>query len=174
MSAPRKNFNEAVALYNSGMSVEQVANLFCISRQSMHASLKRRGVVFRSNVKLSKDNHFYRGGPTRNASIIVKECIERGLLTIGPCEVCGVEPAIVNGVQRIQAHHDDYNKLLEVRWLCKKHHHEWHKTNKAKPRTTPMKTRSEVGRLGGLACWSKNRILSEANLSKARSSKKQL
>lgn len=31
-----------------------------------------------------------------------------------PCEVCGESKA--------QAHHEDYSKPLEVRWLCTKHH----------------------------------------------------
>lgn len=37
-----------------------------------------------------------------------------------PCEICG---------EKAEAHHDDYNKPLEVRWLCFKHHREWHKTH---------------------------------------------
>lgn len=36
------------------------------------------------------------------------------------CEVCGVAA---------EAHHDDYSKPLEVRWLCFRHHREWHKTH---------------------------------------------
>ena len=38
-----------------------------------------------------------------------------------PCEICGSESA--------HAHHDDYLKPLNVRWLCPVHHYEWHKLN---------------------------------------------
>lgn len=38
----------------------------------------------------------------------------KGLLVPQPCEVCGS--------QKVQAHHDDYDRPLVVRWLCPKHH----------------------------------------------------
>ena len=47
--------------------------------------------------------------------------LKRGKLMRQPCEVCGET--------KTQAHHDDYSKPLEVRWLCKKHHDEFHKNN---------------------------------------------
>jgi transposase-like protein len=39
------------------------------------------------------------------------------------CSVC-------NSDKKIEAHHDDYTKPLEVRWLCECCHKEWHRTNK--------------------------------------------
>src|SRR5581483_2908660 len=50
----------------------------------------------------------------------VRKAVKTGLLIRRPCEVCGCE--------KVQAHHDDYSKPLEVRWLCHKHHHEHHTT----------------------------------------------
>jgi ribosomal protein S27AE len=52
----------------------------------------------------------------------VWKAISRGKLVKEKCEVCGAE--------KTQAHHDDYNKPLEIRWLCKKCHTEWHLNNK--------------------------------------------
>lgn len=45
--------------------------------------------------------------------------IRNGLLTRNPCEVCGE--------LKVDAHHDDYMRPLDVRWLCRKHHNEHHR-----------------------------------------------
>lgn len=60
----------------------------------------------------------------RHAYNIIRSAFENGALVRGPCEVCGGP--------RTDAHHDDYSKPLEVRFLCRKHHGEAHsKTSKA-------------------------------------------
>lgn len=48
----------------------------------------------------------------------VSRAISSGRLTREPCEVCGAT--------KVHAHHDDYNKPLDVRWLCPRHHQEHH------------------------------------------------
>jgi len=44
--------------------------------------------------------------------------IRRGYIIQKPCEVCGEI--------KVEAHHDDYNKPFDVRFLCQKHHLEHH------------------------------------------------
>lgn len=58
---------------------------------------------------------------TDNANLIAWRAVQSGELIKLPCEVCGCKKS--------EAHHCDYNKPLDVRWLCKKHHTEWHKNN---------------------------------------------
>ena len=41
----------------------------------------------------------------------VNNRIYRGLIKKQPCEKCG-------SIENINAHHDNYTKPLEVRWLC--------------------------------------------------------
>jgi len=43
-----------------------------------------------------------------------------GRLKRQPCEVCGYLD--------VHGHHDDYDKPLQVRWLCAEHHREAHRT----------------------------------------------
>ena len=49
---------------------------------------------------------------------LTQRVINDGRLTRRPCEKCGA---------KAQAHHDDYKKPLDVRWLCPKHHGEHHR-----------------------------------------------
>lgn len=52
----------------------------------------------------------------------VLRAVINGKLIKQSCEVCGC--------METQAHHDDYNKPLEVRWLCDICHKKWHQDNK--------------------------------------------
>lgn len=54
----------------------------------------------------------------RNAHGAVASALKRGLLVRGRCEVCGEE--------RVEAHHDDYSRPLDIRWLCRTHHRRLH------------------------------------------------
>lgn len=52
------------------------------------------------------------------ARFIVKGAILKGWLIKSPCLVCGDVKS--------QAHHEDYNKPLDVVWLCPLHHRRLH------------------------------------------------
>lgn len=50
-----------------------------------------------------------------------RAAIMRGDIKKHSCEICGNE--------NVQAHHDDYNKPLQVRFLCPSCHRKWHVAN---------------------------------------------
>lgn len=52
------------------------------------------------------------------ARYITTNAVRDGRLIRQPCQVCGDAKS--------EAHHDDYSKPLEVRWLCRMHHLEHH------------------------------------------------
>ena len=49
---------------------------------------------------------------------LVYEAVRLGKLVRGKCEVCGSD--------KVDAHHDDYDKPLIVKWFCRKHHQDEH------------------------------------------------
>lgn len=67
----------------------------------------------------------------RKAHQAVAYAVQTGRLVRQPCERCGT-------TQNVVAHHEDYNKPLDVLWLCKYHHKERHmeidRENKDKPK----------------------------------------
>lgn len=137
MAAHRKDFDQAVILYDQGMSIQDVADYYEMSRQAMWAILKRRGCVFRPQLKFGEDNHFHRGGAVADdrAQNLLEKAIEKGIVIRKThCEKCNDTGTFADGRSKIQAHHCDYNKPLEVMWLCQKCHHDWHKDNQAIPR----------------------------------------
>ena len=69
----------------------------------------------------AKRNYLKRNPLKRKTHIAVANAIRDGRLVKQPCEICQESKA--------QAHHDDYSKPLDVRWLCTKHHAEWHRNN---------------------------------------------
>lgn len=62
----------------------------------------------------------------RAAHIIFGNARRDGKVTAKPCEICGDI--------KVDGHHDDYEKPLDVRWLCRKHHAEHHKQEREKAR----------------------------------------
>lgn len=53
------------------------------------------------------------------ANAIVNRAVNKGLISKRPCEICQSD-------DRVQKHHDDYSKPLDVRWLCYLHHKQVH------------------------------------------------
>lgn len=56
------------------------------------------------------------------ATNMVRSAIRDDKLFKEPCAVCG-------STENIHAHHDDYAKPLNVKWLCAAHHCQWHRDN---------------------------------------------
>lgn len=59
----------------------------------------------------------------RRARWMVCNAIRDKRLKRGACEVCGKK-------KRVEAHHEDYYRPLDVKWLCPKHHKELHRCSK--------------------------------------------
>lgn len=53
------------------------------------------------------------------AHITVANALRLGVLERQPCEVCGAEKS--------EAHHPEYNRPLDVQWLCRSHHRARHR-----------------------------------------------
>lgn len=62
----------------------------------------------------------------------VGNAVRKGRLKKTPCAICG-------GSERVEGHHSDYTKPLEVIWLCQIHHMAWHRVFLAEYKTKGVK-----------------------------------
>ena len=74
----------------------------------------------REKANAAKRRYIERNSLVRAAHLAVNSAIRDGKLIKQPCEVCAA-------IEDVQAHHDDYSKPLDVRWLCVYHHAQHHK-----------------------------------------------
>src|ERR1700730_8839309 len=66
-----------------------------------------------------------------HARYVSAKAVERGILKPKPCQVCG---AVQNpDGTHIHKHHLDYDKPLEIKWLCRTCHFNEHMRLKGKP-----------------------------------------
>jgi formylmethanofuran dehydrogenase subunit E len=98
--------NAAIRRWDDGMSEAQKEERRERAREWRRQNKERHQVNTRAYRKRNPERHL-----ARNA---VYFAIKRGELVRQPCEVCG-EPDS-------HAHHDDYGRRLDVRWLCSGHH----------------------------------------------------
>lgn len=70
----------------------------------------------------AKRRYVQKNPAKRMAHTMVWSAVRNGTLTQKPCESCGASPA--------HAHHDDYSRPLDVRWLCPPCHAAHHKAER--------------------------------------------
>lgn len=67
----------------------------------------------------TRQANWRRANPDKyDAHLAVQRAVKAGGLDKESCEVCGVEA--------VDAHHDQYDEPLRVRWLCRRHHTRLH------------------------------------------------
>lgn len=96
----------------------------CLARQKEYALEHKENIkAYQASTRGKAVHAAYR---KRNAKkVSAKEKlhyhVRTGKIQCQPCEMCGCT--------NVHGHHDDYDKPLDVRWLCPTHHKEWHRNN---------------------------------------------
>jgi hypothetical protein len=128
--APRVNQKEVTLICECGKEKESTRKFYCIeclkkrkrdrnkvSSQHRRDKLKIDGVIV-VPTPLTVEQRSMR----QAARDYINRLIRQGVVTRLNCEVCGSQ-------KNVEAHHDDYTRPLDIRWLCRVHHDEHHKRN---------------------------------------------
>ncbi len=124
----RWDVEEAISMYNSEIPTKEILKKYGIHNSTMMKAFKKMDVNIRSRdnwISKNRSNQKCRRLKYGKAHIVVQGAIITGaLVRPSKCSECGV------GTDKAIGHHDNYNKPLDVRWLCDKCHLEWHRNNK--------------------------------------------
>lgn len=83
-----------------------------------YLSRKARGIKTKQSPE-AKKRWLANNKHKNRAHWLLRDAVKRNEVTKGLCEECGSTV--------VHAHHDDYNKPYDVRWLCPKHHSAHHR-----------------------------------------------
>ncbi len=102
----RKNRKETIdgLYFNEGLSMEAIGKRLRICKGRVHQILRETAQQYATQISARQK---------------VANAIKTGRLIRLPCEICGAVKS--------EGHHEDYEKPLEVLWLCRKHHSALHK-----------------------------------------------
>lgn len=89
------------------------------ARERYQATDQGKSAIYRGTKKYRKNNPIKQQAHNRVNHALVAGKISKPY----ECEQCG------SSDKPIHAHHDDYLKQLDVRWLCATCHYYWHKEN---------------------------------------------
>lgn len=128
------HLNKCIECVKARVSKHRKANLEKVREYDKQRSLLPHRVEARKKYQNTEEGKvakkraiqsYHKRYPLKYAAhVVTSNYIRDGKLK--PSEAC----SICNSKELIEAHHDDYTKPLEVRWLCIKCHKEWHKHNK--------------------------------------------
>lgn len=93
------------------------------NREKFRLYNKKYNKKWREDHDYIVDKNYIKNFPEkRKAQVKVRHAIKNGEVKRLPCEVCGEKVT--------HAHHDDYSKPLDVRFLCSVHHREFHREHR--------------------------------------------
>lgn len=129
------HLNSCKACVKARVRAYRAANLESIreyDRQRGQLPHRKAGVAERAHryqeqAKIAREIYKERYPQRRKAHNIVNNAIRDGKLKVKPCERC-------NFAFGVQAHHEDYDKPLDVMWLCTECHGERHREINAERR----------------------------------------
>lgn len=128
------HLNKCIPCVKSRVSKHREANLETIREYDKNRSKEPHRVQARKAYaqtdtgklvkKKSMDAYRKRHPMAYAAHIVTRNAVRDGkLIPASCCSVC-------SSTEKIEGHHDDYTKPLDVRWLCERCHKSWHRSNK--------------------------------------------